>query len=107
MSKTVTSQPKEITIPEVLTVRDLADLLGVSPIQIIKILMNNGMLASINQQIDFDTASIVAAEFNVETRHPFPEVSVEEAEESELTPWQRLLAGESKEDLVPRPPVPG
>ncbi|HOC20825.1 MAG TPA: translation initiation factor IF-2 [Anaerolineae bacterium] len=105
MSKTVTSQPKEITIPEVLTVRDLADLLGVSPIQIIKILMNNGMLASINQQIDFDTASIVAAEFNVETRHPFPEVSVEEAEESELTPWQRLLAGESKEDLVPRPPV--
>ncbi len=105
MSKTVTSQPKEITSPEVLTVRDLADLLGVSPIQIIKILMNNGMLASINQQIDFDTASIVAAEFNVETRHPFPEVSVEEAEESELTPWQRLLAGESKEDLVPRPPV--
>ncbi len=105
MSKTVTSQPKEITIPEVLTVRDLADLLGVSPIQIIKILMSNGMLASINQQIDFDTASIVAAEFNVETRHPFPEVSAEEAEESDLTPWQRLLAGESKEDLVPRPPV--
>ncbi|OQA21309.1 MAG: Translation initiation factor IF-2 [Chloroflexi bacterium ADurb.Bin360] len=101
----VASQPKEIIIPELLTVRDLADLLGVSPIQIIKILMTNGMLASINQQIDFDTAAIVAAEYNVETRRPFPEASAEETQESELTSWQRLLAGEAKEDLSPRPPV--
>ncbi len=104
MNKTV-QQPKEIIVPDVITVRDLADLLNVSPIQIIKILMTNGMLASINQQIDFDTAAIVAAEYNVETRHPFPEVTEEEAEESELTPWQRLLSGEMKENLAPRPPV--
>ncbi|MBN1922355.1 MAG: translation initiation factor IF-2 [Anaerolineae bacterium] len=105
MNKEVSSQPKEIIIPEVLTVRDLADMLGVSPIQIIKILMTNGMLASINQQIDFDTAAIVAAEFNVETRHPFPEATSEEEQESELTSWQRLVAGEAKEDLSSRPPV--
>lgn len=105
MNKVVSSQPKEIIIPEVLTVRDLADMLGVSPIQIIKILMTNGMLASINQQIDFDTAAIVAAEFNVETRHPFPEATSEEAQESELTSWQRLVAGEAREDLSSRPPV--
>ena len=80
MNKTV-QQPKEIIVSEVITVRDLADLLNVSPIQIIKILMTNGMLASINQQIDFDTAAIVAEEYNVETRHPFPEVNEEEAED--------------------------
>lgn len=105
MNKTTVQPPKEIVIPEVITVRDLADLLHVSPIQIIKTLMNNGMLASINQQIDFDTAAIVAAEYEVEARRPFPQVTEEEAEESELTPWQRLLVGEAKEDLVPRPPV--
>ncbi len=48
---------KEITIPEVITVRDLADLLGETLIKVIKILMSNGVLASINQQVDFDTAS--------------------------------------------------
>lgn len=104
MNKTV-QRPKEIIVPELTTVRDLADLLGVSPIQIIKILMTNGMLASINQQIDFDTAAIVATEYNVETRRPFPEVTEEEELASELTPWQRLLSGEAKEDLFTRPPV--
>ena len=50
---------KEVTIPEIITVRELADLLEVSPIQLIKTLMSNGILASINQQIDFDTAALL------------------------------------------------
>lgn len=95
---------REVTIHEVVTVRELADLLHVTPIQIIKNLMSSGVLASINQQIDFDTAAIVASEFGFEARLPYVEV-LEEAVETELTPWQALIANERAEDLQPRPPV--
>ncbi len=95
---------REVTIHEVVTVRELADLLHVTPIQIIKNLMSSGVLASINQQIDFDTAAIVASEFGFEARLPYVEV-LEEDVETELTPWQALIANERAEDLQPRPPV--
>ncbi len=98
------NQEREVVIPEIITVRDLAEVLDETPIKIIKNLMQNGVLASINQQIDFDTAAIVASEFGYEARHPYPEVSEEEAE-SELSAWQLLLADEDPEDLHPRPPV--
>ena len=93
----------EITIPEVVTVRDLADLLGETPIKIIKILMSNGVLASINQQVDFDTASIIAAEFGFDVKQPYAEL--EEEAKTELSAWQILLAGENPDDLKARPPV--
>ena len=51
-----------IEVPAFLTVRDLANLMGVSPINVIKELMSNGIMANINQQIDFETAAIVAEE---------------------------------------------
>ena len=60
----------EITIPEVVTVRDLADLLGETPIKVIKILMSKGVLATFNQQVDFDSASIIAAEFGFDVKQP-------------------------------------
>ncbi len=94
---------KEITVPEVVTVRDLADLLGETPITVIKSLMSSGVLASINQQVDFDTAAIIAAEFGYEAKEPYAEL--EEEAETELSAWQILLAGESAEDLQDRPPV--
>ena len=93
----------EITVPEVITVRDLADLLGETPIKIIKSLMSSGVLASINQQVDFDTAAIIAAEFGYEAKEPYAEL--EEKTETELSAWQILLAGEKAEDLQGRPPV--
>jgi translation initiation factor IF-2 len=94
---------KEITIPEVITVRDLADLLEETPINVIKTLMSNGVLASINQQVDFDTAAIIAAEFGYEAKQPYAEL--EEEAETELSAWQILLADEDPEDLQSRPPV--
>jgi len=93
----------EITIPEVVTVRDLADLLGETPIALIKSLMSNGVLASINQQVDFDTAAIIAAEFGFEAKQPYAEL--DEETKSELSAWQILLADEKPEDLKDRPPV--
>ena len=58
---------KIIELPSMITVRDLAQRMGASPIQVIKVLMSNGVIANINQQVDFDTASIVASELGFET----------------------------------------
>jgi len=96
-------EQKEVTIPEIITVRDLAELLNETPIKIIKILMSNGVLASINQQIDFDTAAVIASEFGFEAKQPYAEL--EEEKESELSAWQILLSTEAPEDLCGRPPV--
>ena len=53
---------KIIELPVTITVREFARIIDSSPIEVIKNLMSNGVMANINQQIDFDTAAIVAAE---------------------------------------------
>ncbi|MGD8624509.1 MAG: translation initiation factor IF-2 [Anaerolineae bacterium] len=99
--------PKVIELPESLTVRDLARSLRVNPIDVIKELMSNGIVASINQTIDYDTAEIVAAELGFETQPFQAEVSEEEGPEEEKfkTLWQRLMQSEDPKKLEPRPPV--
>ena len=57
---------KEIQLPRALTVKELGDTLNVSAVEIIKELMKNGVMASINQVIDFDTAAIVASEHDLD-----------------------------------------
>jgi translation initiation factor IF-2 len=97
---------KAIIIPDFLTVRELADLMEVSPIQVIKELMNNGILANINQQIDHDTAAIVAEEMGFEASPEAP--LVVEEEEMPMIPLplkERMYEDEAPEDLEPRPPV--
>ncbi|TAJ16159.1 MAG: hypothetical protein EPO65_13780, partial [Dehalococcoidia bacterium] len=51
-----------VRIPEAIVVADLAALLGVTPVDVIKELMKNGVMATINQVVDFDTAAIVATD---------------------------------------------
>ncbi|MFC2059092.1 translation initiation factor IF-2 [Chloroflexota bacterium] len=56
------TEPKaEVMIPHALTVKQLAELLDISAIEVIKNLMRKGMMANINQVIDFDSAATVAA----------------------------------------------
>ena len=57
---------KSITLPDTLTVKELADELDLSAIEIIKELMKNGVMATINQVIDFDTAAIVLTDLGYE-----------------------------------------
>jgi translation initiation factor IF-2 len=57
---------KTIELPANITVRELAQIIQTSPIEVIKTLMANGVMANINQQIDFDTAAIVASEMGYE-----------------------------------------
>jgi translation initiation factor IF-2 len=99
--------PKAIELPETLTVRDLSRALRVNPIDVIKELMANGIVASINQTIDYDTAEIVAGELGFETK-PFSAPESEEPEEETRqarTLWDRLVESEPAENLKPRPPV--
>ncbi len=99
--------PRVIELPDSMTVRDLARALRVNPIDVIKELMANGIVASINQTIDYETAEIVAGELGFETRPlqlevPEPE---EEADDRVKTLRQKLLEDQVREDLQPRPPV--
>ncbi len=94
-----------IEIPESLTVRDLADRIDASPIDVIKHLMANGVMANINQQIDFDTAAIVMAEFGYEAQAPEPLEADASEQAAELPRWRQILDEEDPEKLVDRAPV--
>lgn len=94
-----------IEIPETITVRDLAERIQVSPIDIIKQLMANGVMANINQLIDFDTAAIVMEELGFEAKPVAREEEEVVEEEGEAPRWRRLLEDEEEEGLEDRPPV--
>ena len=93
----------KIELPASIVIRDLAQKIEKSPIDLIKKLMSNGVMATINQAVDFDTAAIVVAEYGFEA---IPEV-VEEAvvETGEVPLWRRMIAGEDQAKLTNRPPV--
>lgn len=95
---------KKIELPVTITVRDLAQRIESSPIQVIKVLMSNGVMANINQQVDYDTAAIVASELGYDTSMEALEV-VEEKEDGELPVWRQLILDEDPKKLEPRAPV--
>ncbi len=114
--------PKVLELPASISLRELATRMNVSPINVIRELMQNGVMATINQQLDFDTAAIVASAFGWEAQ-PIQQVAIESpvleppvaTADNKPTPAgkaatlkQRLLAEEQAEDksaLKPRPPV--
>jgi translation initiation factor IF-2 len=93
-----------IELPQTITIRELAQTIKASPIEIIKILMANGVMANINQQIDFDTAAVVAAEMGFEVAMEKQEAA-EEEDQGEIPLWRRMIANEDPSHLVVRPPV--
>jgi translation initiation factor IF-2 len=95
---------KKIELPNAIGVRDLAQKMGISPIDAIKKLMVNGVMASINQTIDFDTAAIVAAEFGYDAV-PEEQIIEEKDQTGEIPLWRQKIANEKSADLVNRPPV--
>jgi translation initiation factor IF-2 len=93
-----------IQLPNTVVIRDLAQRIEKSPIEVIKKLMANGVMATINQAVDFDTAAIVVAEYGFEA---VPEVQeeVKPEETGEVPLWRREIADEEAGSLVARPPV--
>jgi translation initiation factor IF-2 len=95
---------KSIELPASITVRELAESIQASPIEVIKTLMANGVMANINQQIDFDTAAIVAAEMGYDATLETPEDAAED-EIGEIPLWRQVIADEDAKDLQNRPPI--
>ncbi|MBN2304178.1 MAG: translation initiation factor IF-2 [Anaerolineae bacterium] len=100
------AQQKQILeVPDFITVRELADLIEASPIEVMKELISNGIMASINQQIDFDTAAIVIDGMGFEAR-PVRPPEPEASEEKRTGPqWRKLYEGQDPDSMVVRPPV--
>ena len=87
---------KEITIPEKISVKDLATELKKTSAEVLKQLINLGIMANLNQDLDFDTAYLVADSFGVT------------AKKKEEVKDEDILFDDSEdkeEDLEPRPPV--
>ncbi len=95
---------KEIQLPRALTVKELGDSLNVSAVEIIKELMKNGVMASINQVIDFDTAAIVASDFGFEAQEQ-ESADVADVPVERAAPSGTEEAPEDPALLVKRPPV--
>ena len=95
-SKQKIFQLTEITIPETITVKDLAMELKKTAAEVIKKLFGYGIMATINNEVDFDTAFLVAEEFGVTAKK-----KVEVKEEDILFDDSE----DSEEELKERPPV--
>jgi translation initiation factor IF-2 len=103
---------RRVVLPPTLSVKELAERLGVGPVEVIKKLMASKILATINQVIDFATAEIVADEFGFTVDPVLSEdvVAVEAAEGDGAvvtTSREKLfsLANEDPTKLTVRPPI--
>ncbi len=92
----VKPQLTHVELPPFITVKDLADGLGKRSADVIKTLMMMGMLVTLNQELDYDTAALVAGEYGI-TTEPIVEVTEEDIlfDESE----------DKEENMKPRPPI--
>ncbi len=92
----VKPQLTHVELPPFITVKDLAEGLGKRSADVIKTLMMMGMLVTLNQELDYDTASLVAGEYGI-TTEPIVEVTEEDVlfDESE----------DKEENMKPRPPI--
>jgi translation initiation factor IF-2 len=90
-----------ITLPPIIAVSELAERVQTTPIEIIKELMKIGIMANINQQIDYETAHRVATALGWETSEDVPEVVTRANADFE----SRLLEASSDPEAAARPPV--
>ena len=92
------SAPSVVELPSTLTVKRLSELTGISSIDTIKQLMRNGIMASMNQIIDYEIGALVASGFGVRTR---PEQETGDSAAAATVP----VAAVDPDRLVHRPPV--
>lgn len=95
---------REVKLPATLTPREFAALLGMSVTTVIGELFKNGVMASINEKIDFETASIIAQDLGFATS-PAEEISQEDVEVAKAANLAELLSHNDFAVLKTRPPV--
>ena len=96
-----TTKSQKIGIPDTLSVKQLSDLLDVSAIDVIKQLMRNGIMANINQAVDYEAASAVASSLGIETTHQAQTKRKSTSVISEIKKQQK----KGSSGLISRPPV--
>ena len=107
------ADPRErgaVELPATITVKELAELLGVNPADVIRELIKSGIFATINQLIDRDTASLVSSELGYEVAEPqaagAAPVNGEDGQEApSLATKEELFTEEDTADLVDRAPI--
>ena len=85
-----------ILYSEGMTVTDLANALGVAPVEVVKKLMGLGVMANVNQTIDYDSAEIIVLEY---------EKKLQKEEKADISNFEEYEIEDKAEDLVSRPPV--
>jgi len=93
---------KFIEIPAVISVKEFSEKTGLNAAKVIGELMKNGILANINQQIDFDTASIIARDLGINLKKKRDEAAIEDMMSGDLA---ALLKEDDPTDLESRPPT--
>jgi translation initiation factor IF-2 len=95
-----------IALPKTLQVGDLAKALDLSVVDVIRALVNMGVMATINQTVDFETASLVAGELGLEVV-PEEEAAAPQEDVEEQAPVGKeiLWTDEDESAMVTRPPV--
>lgn len=94
---------KTLIIPSLMTVRDFASLSGVPISSILSILMKNGIFASLNEQIDFDTVWLIGSELGLDIKKE--EGTQDTTDEEKEDKLKGILEKEDKKNLLARPPV--
>lgn len=89
----VKEEQMQIELPPSITVKQMAEVLRVEPVKVIKQLMRKGIMVNVNQVIDFDTASTIAADFGYVAKAPAERTATRSRKE------------EGQEKLETRPPV--
>lgn len=98
----VLSEDRVVEIPAVISVKEFAEKTGIGAAKVIGELMKNGILANINQMIDYDTAQIIAEDLNVKIKKKVQEASAEDVFKGDL---EALLREDDPSDLSERPPI--
>ena len=95
-SNEVSQDDSVVLYKEAMTVTDLAEELGVAPIELVKKLMGLGIMASVNQSLDYDTAEVITSEYDK---------TLKKEETQDISNFENYEIEDNEKDLVPRPPV--
>lgn len=97
-------QPREglVDLPGIITVKEFSEKIQVPAGKVIAALMKNGLICTLNHKIDYDTASIIASEFNVTVKRSEEDFSSRDLMEGNVA---ALLKGDDADTLVVRPPI--
>lgn len=95
-SNEATQDDNVVLYKEGMTVTELANLLNVAPVELVKKLMGLGVMAGINQSVDFDSAEVIVSEYDK---------VLKKEETADIANFESLEIEDKAEDLVERPPV--